>query len=289
MVKVSPVKWSWPLESEGGEFGAEKTNVPSQKLADWSLPHGFFGREGGISQGPYAGLNGAINGTRDHPDHVQSNRHLALQSLGLAVRRGIYPRQEHTSIVRHVTGPDDQPTEPADALVTRSSLVALCVLTADCAPVLLWDKGAGVVGAVHAGWRGALAGIVDHTVEAMVHLGASAATIEAVIGPTIRQPNYPVSLAWVETYGHSAGMDGMIEWMDQQPYFNLAGYVTARLSPRVGRVYDLGLNTYGPIFFSRRYALDHAPALGESGGFSVSDQALEFGRNMSWIALPDPS
>ena len=155
-----------------------------------SARHGFFTRRGGVSIGPYASLNGSLSGGDDRAA-VQANRHLVAASLGAAAMAGLH--QVHGAAVVTV----DQPWEPgagpqADAMVTNRSGIALGIITADCAPVLLADPAAGVVGAVHAGWRGAVAGVLEATLHAMAALGADPARIAAAIGPCIRQPSYEV-------------------------------------------------------------------------------------------------
>lgn len=152
--------------------------------------HGFFTRKGGVSQGIYAGLN-CGRGSNDAADHVQQNRALVADHMGVAHDHLISVHQYHSADVVVVNGP--LPTLPkADAMVTNTPGVALGILTADCQPVLLADRTAGVVGAAHAGWKGAKAGVLQATVDAMVRLGADASRIAAAIGPCIHQDNYEV-------------------------------------------------------------------------------------------------
>ena len=159
--------------------------------------HAFFTRRGGVSRGLYAGLNCGA-GSDDKPAAVTENRRRAMARLGLGVDdlRTVY--QVHGFDVLTVTEAvadsaeiaDKRPR--ADALVTATPGVALGVLTADCAPVLLADGGGGVIGAAHAGWRGALAGVTDAVIEAMIDLGATRSDIRAVVGPCIAQDSYEV-------------------------------------------------------------------------------------------------
>ena len=154
------------------------------------LRHGFFGRAGGASSGVFAGLN-CGHGSSDQTEAVTINRARVAEAMGLGAESLVGVHQVHSADVVTVTGPLD--TLPrADALVTAVPGIALSVLTADCQPVLLADPQAGVVGAAHAGWKGAIAGVLDATVAAMAALGAEPARIHAVIGPTISQRAYEV-------------------------------------------------------------------------------------------------
>ena len=149
---------------------------------------GFFGREGGVSEGIYASLNVGI-GSGDAPAAIDENRMRVRSALGLSEMVSCY--QVHGARVVEVTEAWQARPE-ADAMVTRVPGMALCILTADCVPILLADREAGIVGAAHAGWKGALAGVAEATVEAMERIGASATRIHAAIGPAIQQPSYEV-------------------------------------------------------------------------------------------------
>lgn len=150
--------------------------------------HGFFTRRGGVSVGAYASLNCGLRGD-DDPAHVAENRARARSALGAACLVGL--RQVHGPRVL-VADPGWTTPPEADALVTDRPGLALGILTADCAPVLFHDPVARVAGAAHAGWRGAVAGVLEATIAAMVRLGAEPARITAVIGPCIAQPSYEV-------------------------------------------------------------------------------------------------
>jgi len=154
------------------------------------LTHGFFGRAGGASSGIFAGLN-CGTGSTDQDDAVTINRGRVARALIVAPMALIGVDQVHSADVVTVTTAA-QPRIRADALVTAVPGVALSILTADCQPVLLADTRAGVIGAAHAGWRGALAGVLEATVAAMQSLGAQPDAITAVIGPTISQRAYEV-------------------------------------------------------------------------------------------------
>ncbi len=160
--------------------------------------HGFFTRRGGASSGIFAGLNCGA-GSTDQSDIVAINRARAAAALDLGPEALVSVHQVHSPDVVTVTGPlTIRPR--ADAMVTRTPGLALAVLTADCQPVLFADPVAGVIGAAHAGWRGALHGVLEATIAAMVALGATPAGIRAVIGPTISQPAYEVGPEFVEGF-----------------------------------------------------------------------------------------
>lgn len=154
------------------------------------LRHGFFTRKGGASSGIFAGLN-CGGGSSDQNQAVEINRARVAEAMGVTPDRLISARQAHTAEVATLDGPPAEPPA-ADAMVTATPGLALGVLTADCQPVLMADPEAGVIGAVHAGWRGALDGVLDAALDAMERLGADRARIRAVIGPTISQRAYEV-------------------------------------------------------------------------------------------------
>jgi YfiH family protein len=220
--------------------------------------HGFFTRRGGVSEGPYASLNASLSGGDDR-DRVTRNRALAAEALGAAPAMLVGARQVHgVGIVTARTpwpagsGPD------ADGLVTDTPGIAVCVITADCAPVLLHDAAAGVIGAVHAGWRGAAAGVLEAAVAAMVALGAAPARMRAVIGPCIGRDSYEVGAdlrdAVLPTLPDAARWFGPGQPPDRF-MFDLPGYCLARLAASgVGHAAALGLDTLvdDERFFSHR-------------------------------------
>ncbi|MGI4942405.1 MAG: peptidoglycan editing factor PgeF [Janthinobacterium lividum] len=227
-----------------------------ESLTSSALPvrHGFFTRRGGVSTGPYASLNGSLNGGDDRTA-IQANRDLVMHSLGAAAMVGL--QQVHGPIVITV----DQPWAPgagprADAMVTRQPGIALGIITADCAPVLLADPAAGVIGAVHAGWRGAVAGVLEATVAAMATLGAEPARIAAAVGPCIRQPSYEVGADLrdaVLTERPNAAQFFADATRPDHWQFDLAGYCAMRLS-QLGRVDLIPADTAADPerFFSHR-------------------------------------
>lgn len=162
------------------------------------VPHGFFTRKGGASSGVYAGLN-CGHGSSDQHEIVAINRERAARALQVAPSHLLGVHQVHSADVVTVTAPELD-SRKADAMVTRLPGIALSVLTADCQPVLFADSGAGVVGAAHAGWKGALSGVLEATVDAMVALGARRDAIHVVIGPTISQAAYEVGPEFVDTF-----------------------------------------------------------------------------------------
>jgi polyphenol oxidase len=196
------------------------------------LRHAFFTREGGVSEGPFASLNCGFS-SGDETVLVEENRARAVRRLGLSPDRLCTARQVHGTTVLIAREPSPgRPSLEADALVTDRADLALGVLSADCAPVLLADPDAGVIGAAHAGWRGALAGIVEATVEAMAGLGAEPGRIVAAIGPCIAQPSYEVgpevldqfSAADPKSATHFLRVSG-----SDRLLFDLKGHVRSRL------------------------------------------------------------
>lgn len=222
------------------------------------IRHAFFTRSGGVSEGVYASLNGGI-GSKDAPDKVLENRARMAASLGVAPDRFLTPYQIHSPDVVVADGSWTQATRPrADAVVTREPKLAIGVSTADCGPLLFADQDAGVVGAAHAGWRGAFTGVVEATIAAMEKLGAARERMVVALGPTIRQPNYEVGPEFVERF-LAADMDNARFFAPSQreghAMFDLTGYIADRVQ-RAGitRFEDLGLCTYADAerFFSYR-------------------------------------
>src|SRR3569832_1419230 len=164
------------------------------------LRHAFFTREGGVSNGIYAGLNGGL-GSSDAPAHVLENRRRMAEHMGVAPDRFLSLHQTHSPDVVTATGPWDGEVRPkADAVVTRTEGLAIGITTADCGPVLCIDPVRRVIGAAHAGWKGALTGVLESTLQAMEELGAERAQIIAASGPMIRQPSYEVGAEFVERF-----------------------------------------------------------------------------------------
>lgn len=222
-------------------------------------PHGFMTRRGGVSTGLVEGLNCGF-GADDDPAAVAENRRRAVAAvLPGAALVGVH--QVHSPTAVTVDGPWPDDARPrADALVTRQRGLLLAIVTADCAPVLFADRTAGVVGAAHAGWRGAHGGVIEATVAAMEALGARREDIAAAVGPCIAQASYEVGDEFRKAFAQ--GDDRFFEpgapghWQ-----FDLPGYVAARLAEsRVGRVEGLALDTYADParFYSFRRATHRA-------------------------------
>jgi YfiH family protein len=167
--------------------------ITAQELARAAgVRHGFFTRQGGVSEGVYASLNCGF-GSNDNPARVAENRAIAARALGLSAEALVTAYQIHSADVIVADEPWPPARAPkADGIVTRRPGVALGVLTADCAPVLMADAEAGVIGAAHAGWRGAVGGILEATARAMEKLGARLTSTVAVVGPCIQQSSYEV-------------------------------------------------------------------------------------------------
>lgn len=163
--------------------------ITSQSLAPFR--HGFFTRRGGVSSGVYKGLN-CGPGSQDQSDMVIINRTRVADAMQVQPDALLSLYQIHSAAVVHATGPISGAAPKADAFVTATPGVALSVLTADCQPVLFADTKAGIIGAAHAGWKGALGGVLEATIAAMENLGANRENISAVIGPCISQDAYEV-------------------------------------------------------------------------------------------------
>ena len=242
------------------------------------IRHGFFGREGGVSDGLYASLNCGY-GSGDAPDKVTANRDRAAGRLDLTAARVVTGHQTHSARVATVEIPWPRDAAPAvDALVTARPGIGLGVLTADCAPVLLADPAARVVGAAHAGWRGALGGVLEATVAAMAALGARPERIGAAIGPCIGPASYEVGPEFPAPFlAESAENARFFRPAERAGHlvFDLPGYVAARLA-RLGIASGwLGRDSLAESdrFFSyRRSTLE---------GHGV------YGRGISLIALED--
>jgi polyphenol oxidase len=222
------------------------------------IGHAFFTRTGGVSIGLYASLNGGV-GSRDAPDCVAVNRARMAEALGVTPERLLTCYQIHSADAVVAEKPWDGGQRPrADAIVSRTRGLAIGITTADCGPVLLADPVAGVVGAAHAGWRGALAGITDAAIAEMERLGAERARIVAALGPMIRQPHYETGAEVMERFVVASADNARFfraSGRDGHFLFDLAGYVMARLAAaRIGTIEDLGLCTYAEpeTFFSYR-------------------------------------
>ena len=194
------------------------------------LRHAFFTRAGGVSEGVWASLNMSLR-SADDPARVAVNRGRAAAALDSDAGRLVTARQVHGVTTLTVTAPWDNAAAPeADALVTDRPGLLLGVLTADCGPVLLADPAAGVIGAAHAGWKGALDGVLESVVAAMVDLGATPTGITAALGPCIGQASYEVGPEFVARFvARSAANAAFFTSGPGRPQFDLKGFMGHRL------------------------------------------------------------
>jgi YfiH family protein len=220
------------------------------------LRHAFFTREGGVSEGVYSHLNSGL-GSRDDPAKVAENRRRMAEQMGVAPPRLLNVHQVHSPDAVVATGPWEGERPKADAIVTRAEGLAIAVTTADCGPILLVEPKARVIGAAHAGWKGALTGVLEATVAAMETLGAERNGIVAAIGPMIRQPSYEVGSEFVTRFlDADAGSAVFFLPSNREGHamFDLAGFIRDRLEAAgVLMIDDLDLDTYADErFFSYR-------------------------------------
>lgn len=239
------------------------------------VAHGFMGRRGGTSTGLVTGLNAGL-GSPDDPVAVRQNRALALAAVAPG-RQLISVYQVHSPDCVTVFEPWGDDARPqADALVTDRPGLALGIVTADCAPVLLADRSAGVIGAAHAGWKGAVGGVTDRVLAAMEALGARREAIVAAVGPCIAQVSYEVDQGFVDRFcaDDDANAAFFAAGRAGHAQFDLEGYVAHRLEAAgVSLVERLGLDTYTPE--ARFYSYRRATHRGEPA----------YGRQLSLIAL----
>jgi len=241
------------------------------------IRHGFFGRKGGISSAQYSSLNAGY-GSGDKRENIAENRARITKALGAKQLLSLHQIHSREVVVL------DAPTTArpkADGVVTRERGLALSALSADCGPILFADAAAGVIGACHAGWRGALSGITDATVDAMISQGAAVENITAVLGPCISQASYEVGetfrdtfIAEQETYDRFFRLGPEKEDGPRQPHFDLKGFIMHRLrSAGLTRLAALPDCSYAQpeAYFSYRYNTHEA----------ISD----YGRNISAIML----
>lgn len=252
--------------------------IHAAELTDLSgIRHAFFTREGGVSGGIYASLNGGV-GSADDPDHVRRNRAAMADAIGVVETGFLSLHQIHSPAVVTVSGPWPAGARPkADAMVSATPGLALAVAHADCGPILFADARAGVIGAAHAGWKGALTGVIEATVAAMEALGAARADIVAVLGPTIGPDAYEVGADYRERFLHVDPDTARHFRPSGRPahfLFDLPGFIDTRLAGAgIGRPANLRLCTYADErrFFSYRRATHR----GEP----------DYGRMLSAIAL----
>jgi len=240
------------------------------------LRHAFFTRDGGVSSGIYADLNGGL-GSNDDPQNVTENRRRMAERMGVAPHHFLSVHQIHSPDAVIASGPWAGASRPrADAIVTRTEGIAIGVTAADCGPILLADPNARVIGAAHAGWKGALTGILESTIDAMEKLGAERGGMVAAIGPMIRQQSYEVGSEFVERF-IDAEADNAVFFVpsprEGHAMFDLAGFIRMRLeNAGVLMIDDVGADTYSDErFFSYRR--------------SVHRKEPDYGRHVHAIAL----
>ena len=240
------------------------------------LRHAFFSREGGVSGGIYAGLNGGL-GSDDDPANVAENRRRMAEQMGVATTHFLSLHQIHSPDAVVAAGPWPSASRPrADAIVTRTEGLAICVTAADCGPILFVDPSARVIGAAHAGWKGALTGVVESTVDAMEKLGAERSGMVAAIGPLIRQHSYEVGHDFIGRFMEEDAENAVFflpAAREGHAMFDLAGLIRMRLeNAGVLMIDDTGLDTYSDErFFSYRR--------------SVHRQEPDYGRHVHAIVL----
>lgn len=231
--------------------------IQSDVLKFAGVSHAFFTREGGVSAGVYASLNGG-RGSRDNPDHVAENLGRMADTLGVRRENFLLPYLVHSPDCLLVDAPFGAERPRCDALVTKARGLALGVTGADCGILLFADEQAGVIGAAHAGWKGAFTGVLESTLQKMEEAGASRPSIHVVLGPTIAQASYEVG---PEFRARFIEADPKNAWFfapsarDAHYMFDLPAYIGARLKVNgVGRFDHLGLDTYADEvrFFSYR-------------------------------------
>ncbi|MBP0614347.1 peptidoglycan editing factor PgeF [Jiella mangrovi] len=251
--------------------------IRAPELSAADVQHGFFTRRGGVSRGIYEGLNAGA-GSNDDPAHVAENRSRAMATLGLSRDRLVTPWQVHSAKAVVVDAPlsDDRPK--VDGIVTATPGLAVGIVTADCGPVLFCDPANHVIGAAHAGWRGALGGVLEATIAAMETAGADRSAITAILGPTITQENYEVGLEMMAEFVRDAPDRERFFKPGKSPHkrqFDLPGFIVQRLEQSGVTAGFVGRCTYGEPenFFSFRRTTHR----GEP----------DYGRQLAAIALRD--
>ena len=240
------------------------------------LRHAFFTRGGGVSGGIYDSLNAGV-GSNDDPAHVAENRRRMAEQMGVTPPHFLTLHQTHSPKVVVATAPWENGSRPmADAIVTRTEGLAIGASAADCGPILLVDPNARVIGAAHAGWKGALTGVLEATVDAMEKLGSERSGMIAAIGPLIRQQSYEVGAEFVERF-MEADADNALFFIPSvragHSMFDLAGFIRRRLeNAGLLMIDDIGIDTYADEnFFSYRR--------------SVHRKEPDYGRHVHSLAL----
>jgi len=240
-----------------------------------SITHGFFGRQGGISKGQYKSLN-VGKGSQDTSENVTENRARVAKALGTSEPNLLSLSQIHSTEVLIVDAPFTGEPPKADGLVTKTPGLAISALAADCGPVLFCEPDARIIGACHAGWRGALSGVTTETIRAMESLGASRENIHAVLGPCISQDSYEVGHDYRDTFvAENEAHDRFFRLgPNRKPHFDLKRFILAKLrKDGLAKIDALPDCTYAQpeAYFSYRY--------------NTHKEIGDYGRNISAIML----
>ena len=236
--------------------------------------HGFFTKNGGVSTGVYASLNCSPS-SDDKPENVRENRQRVLKALDMQNVKLFGVNQIHSKQVHHITSTQDVDFPNGDALVTTQKGIALSVLGADCTPILFASKNANIIAAAHAGWRGAVNGIVESVVQKMLELGAQRESIVACIGPTIHQAAYQVQDDFINelTTLSDFKVDAFLDRKEKGVFFDLPSYLLKQCQRSEIEASDIGLDTYSlsDDFFSYRR--------------NTHQKLTDYGRQISVIGL----
>lgn len=269
-----------PFKPQSSPAGRLLAQSPPALFADAlaGVRHGFFGRRGGVSKGVYESLN-AGPGSKDDRASVLENRARIAAAMGVAPDKLIGLHQVHSAKAVHIDSALAGAGAAADAMVTAEPGLALAILTADCAPVLLHDAAAGVIGAAHAGWKGAIGGVLEAVVAEMVRAGASPARIACAIGPAIQQASYEVGPEFRARFLEEDAANSFFFRAGEGDrfHFNLSGFCAARLR-------DLGL---------QRIEILDRDTCAEAADFFSNRRAVltgeaDYGRNCAAIMLDAP-
>lgn len=294
----------------------------------WPIRHGFFGLCGGISDSQHAVLQASCpNIDSNQPPKTNPNaphdrcaliKNIASKSLSALNFTGMawLSNQKHTNEVLVLPRDQRHILHPADALITNDPHAIIGIITADCAPILIYDCVANVIAAIHAGWRGAVSGVIEKTIKQMYALGATMPNLHATIGPMIRSESYQVSNDFLQTVQDSSACSiaPMVRTVGDGIFFDLPLYIHKRLEPLVGKIDDVEIDTFSRTdFFSHRRATQNQqqPARGTMNGFhkvpentynggkieenhkaektppdnETNCSPTSHGRNISWISL----
>lgn len=249
--------------------------APLAQFQSAGIRHGFFTRAGGVSKGLYAGLNTGT-GSDDDQNNVAENRRRVAEWMGVEAVRLLTLHQVHSPDAIIVREPYGLPRPKADGIVTDQPGLAICASSADCGPVLFADVEARVIGAAHAGWKGALTGVLESTIDAMELLGARRRLIVAVLGPSISQTNYEVGAEFVERFCADDAANALYfapSKKEGHSMFDLNGYTVDRLTKAGVTASAMNRCTYAEedLFYSYRR--------------STHRKEPDYGRHVASIAL----